>query len=197
MPIQSGKIPRELRRRADVGLVAHVVEVSATDAYSRVVDGWYVIQDFASSLGVEPCVGVHGVGHGTPLVSTLVPVPGVSQARVRVVLLNLRVCDRSPGCLGDLLAARSTHRLQDLDQERVVESLHLHEVHDVLHVLKELSPLLVLVGLLGLRRQEMQTLALAAVDKKSPDKILHGMRPHASAGFMYAVLSRSYRRQRP
>ena len=51
-------------------------------------------------------MGMHGVGNDAPLVGALVPVPGVSQARVRVALLDFRGRDRSPGVFGDLPAAR-------------------------------------------------------------------------------------------
>ena len=107
------------------------------------------MEDSASSFGVEPGVGVHGVGHDAPLVGAIVPVPGVSQARVRVALLDLRGRDRSPGVFGDLHAARGAHRLQDLDQQRVVEALHLHEVDDEFDVHEQLSSLQMLVGLVN------------------------------------------------
>ena len=41
------------------------------------------------------------------------------------------------------------HRLQDLEEQRVVEALHLHEVDDVFHVHEQFSSLQVLVGLVG------------------------------------------------
>ena len=96
-------------------------------------------------LCVEPGVSMHGVGHNPPLVGALVPVPCVLQARVRVVLLDLSRFDSFPGVLGDFLAARDPHGLQDFDDQRVIESFRFYKVDYVFHVHQKLSSLEVLV----------------------------------------------------
>ena len=152
---------RELRGRVDVGLSAHVVKVLTAHPEGRGVDARNVVQDSASSLGVEPGVRVHGIGHEAPLVGTLVPVPSISQARIRRLrsatagaLFDFRGSDSLPGVLGDLLAARCAYSLENLDEQWVLEALHLHEVDDICHVQEQFDSLLVLVGLVGGRGQK-------------------------------------------
>ena len=113
---------RQFGGGADVGLSAHLVKVISSQWDGRDVDAWNVIQNLSSVLGVEPGVGVHGIGHEAPLVSALVPVPSFCQSRIRrlssateAVYVDLRGSDRLSRLIGDLLAALCTHRLEDLD----------------------------------------------------------------------------------
>ena len=75
--------------------------------------------------------------------------PGVSQARIcAATRLDLRRFDRLPSIFGDAFAAWSSHCFEDMDKQRVVETLHLHEINDMLDVHEQLSSLQVFIGLL-------------------------------------------------
>ena len=63
-------------------------------------------------------------------------------------LISVSVIAR-PASSEIFLPPGDAHRLQGLDQQRVVEALHLHKVDDVFHAHEQFASLQVLVGLVG------------------------------------------------